>query len=294
MSPHPILPGPVQRPHPPLYLACSHRETIAKAAHLGVGALVFGFGGPGEIAEFREIYDKAIAERDPSQCVSDVTTDHLAALVPAIVLDDAKEARKIGVRGQRFFSEAIDHWYQGTPPPVADTEHDDNEAALAARLDGLRERLEAMKVQFTPTHGAVYRPSPAYGDAEIAAKAVAETIVVCRTAVLIARIDAVRGIGALGIEFPVALVDNVDLDGAIARVKPVRELVAVQVRVVGLGVVNLVEAVGGRGSARAQRQCSAGQACVECERGRAHCGRQSAGTGANSHLGSPKDTCAFR
>ena len=38
-----ILPKPHQKPHPPLWLACSHRESILKAARLGIGALSFGF-----------------------------------------------------------------------------------------------------------------------------------------------------------------------------------------------------------------------------------------------------------
>ena len=38
-----VLPKPQQKPHPPLWLACSHRESILKAARLGIGALSFGF-----------------------------------------------------------------------------------------------------------------------------------------------------------------------------------------------------------------------------------------------------------
>jgi alkanesulfonate monooxygenase SsuD/methylene tetrahydromethanopterin reductase-like flavin-dependent oxidoreductase (luciferase family) len=171
---HPILPRPVQLPHPPLFLACSHRETIERAAALGVGALVFGFGGPAEIGEFRELYDKARFTRKLSQCVSDAVTDHLAALCPAIVLTDASEAKRIGVRGQRFFSEAIDHWYQGRPEPVEGTEHDDDEAALKLAHDGVRGRLKQMNIQYTPSHGSVYRPSPAFGDVDMAADYVAE------------------------------------------------------------------------------------------------------------------------
>ena len=38
-----VLPKPQQKPHPPLWLACSHRESILKAARLGIGALSFSF-----------------------------------------------------------------------------------------------------------------------------------------------------------------------------------------------------------------------------------------------------------
>ena len=34
-----VVPKPVQRPHPPLWVACSNRETIKLAARMGIGAL---------------------------------------------------------------------------------------------------------------------------------------------------------------------------------------------------------------------------------------------------------------
>ncbi|MGH2633480.1 MAG: LLM class flavin-dependent oxidoreductase, partial [Tepidiformaceae bacterium] len=34
-----VVPKPVQKPHPPLWVACSNRETIHLAAQLGIGAL---------------------------------------------------------------------------------------------------------------------------------------------------------------------------------------------------------------------------------------------------------------
>ncbi|MEK9820547.1 MAG: LLM class flavin-dependent oxidoreductase, partial [Gammaproteobacteria bacterium] len=38
-----IVPKPVQKPHPPIWVACSNRETIKMAARLGIGALTFAF-----------------------------------------------------------------------------------------------------------------------------------------------------------------------------------------------------------------------------------------------------------
>ncbi|MBT6970914.1 MAG: LLM class flavin-dependent oxidoreductase, partial [Actinobacteria bacterium] len=43
MPPRNILPKPFQKPHPPLWVACSQRETIQLAAQKGVGALTFAF-----------------------------------------------------------------------------------------------------------------------------------------------------------------------------------------------------------------------------------------------------------
>jgi alkanesulfonate monooxygenase SsuD/methylene tetrahydromethanopterin reductase-like flavin-dependent oxidoreductase (luciferase family) len=41
-----IVPKPLQGPHPPLWVACSRRDTILAAAKAGMGALVFGFASP--------------------------------------------------------------------------------------------------------------------------------------------------------------------------------------------------------------------------------------------------------
>jgi len=51
-----IVPKPVQRPHPPLWVACSRRETIRLAAELGIGALTFAFVDPAEAREWVDEY----------------------------------------------------------------------------------------------------------------------------------------------------------------------------------------------------------------------------------------------
>ncbi|MGZ3410793.1 MAG: LLM class flavin-dependent oxidoreductase, partial [Xanthobacteraceae bacterium] len=51
-----IVPKPVQRPHPPLWVACSNRETIKLAARLGIGALTFAFVDPNEARQWVDDY----------------------------------------------------------------------------------------------------------------------------------------------------------------------------------------------------------------------------------------------
>lgn len=46
-----IVPKPVQKPHPPVWVAASRRETVMLAARMGVGALGFGFESPEEAEE---------------------------------------------------------------------------------------------------------------------------------------------------------------------------------------------------------------------------------------------------
>lgn len=116
----PIHPKPYQDPHPPLYMACTREATLVAAGSRGIGALVLGFSGPDEIAKKNAIYREAFASRKPEDQVGFRPTEHLAALCAATVLEDREQARKIGLRGQRFFAEAIAHWYQGGPAPTVD------------------------------------------------------------------------------------------------------------------------------------------------------------------------------
>jgi alkanesulfonate monooxygenase SsuD/methylene tetrahydromethanopterin reductase-like flavin-dependent oxidoreductase (luciferase family) len=118
IPPRPIHPRPLQDPHPPLYMACTHNDTLETAGSRGIGALVLGFGGPEQVAEKNRIYRKSFADRDPADQVGSVPTEHLAALCPAIVLDDGDLARKIGLRGHRFFMESIGHWGSNGAVPL--------------------------------------------------------------------------------------------------------------------------------------------------------------------------------
>lgn len=46
-----VIPKPIQKPHPPVWVAASRRETVMLAARLGMGALGFGFESPQEAEE---------------------------------------------------------------------------------------------------------------------------------------------------------------------------------------------------------------------------------------------------
>ncbi|MEQ8495121.1 MAG: LLM class flavin-dependent oxidoreductase [Gammaproteobacteria bacterium] len=51
-----VLPKPLQQPHPPLWMACTNRETIKAAARTGVGALAFSFLDPEEARSWSQVY----------------------------------------------------------------------------------------------------------------------------------------------------------------------------------------------------------------------------------------------
>jgi alkanesulfonate monooxygenase SsuD/methylene tetrahydromethanopterin reductase-like flavin-dependent oxidoreductase (luciferase family) len=51
-----VLPKPLQQPHPPLWMACTNRDTIKVAAQNGLGALAFAFLDPEEAQNWSRIY----------------------------------------------------------------------------------------------------------------------------------------------------------------------------------------------------------------------------------------------
>ncbi|MCM1965763.1 LLM class flavin-dependent oxidoreductase [Streptomyces sp. G1] len=167
IDPHPILPRPSQRPHPPLFLACSRAETLVQAAELGVGALVMGFAGPESIAGMRSVYDAAIAGRDGGRFVSTAVNDHFSVLCPTIVLDDPEEARRIGIRGQRFFAQSIGHWYGGAGvPDEAVVAGADEGAEMRRAAEQVVARLHEQDIPVRPTATATFNADHAYGSAD--------------------------------------------------------------------------------------------------------------------------------
>ena len=66
MPPRNVVPKPLQKPHPPLWVACSRRETIHLAATKGIGALSFSFIEPEQARQWVDDYHATIAS---SACV---------------------------------------------------------------------------------------------------------------------------------------------------------------------------------------------------------------------------------
>jgi alkanesulfonate monooxygenase SsuD/methylene tetrahydromethanopterin reductase-like flavin-dependent oxidoreductase (luciferase family) len=105
-----VVPKPVQRPHPPLWVACTNRDTLKLAARLGMGALTFSFMDAGE-ARFwvREYYDTFKRECRP---IGQAVNPNIAMLAGVMVHEDGEVARARGVEGQQFFKWALAHYYR--------------------------------------------------------------------------------------------------------------------------------------------------------------------------------------
>ena len=65
MPPRNVVPKPTQKPHPPLWVACSRRETIHLAAEKGLGALSFAFINPDEARHWVLDYYKTLESAVP-------------------------------------------------------------------------------------------------------------------------------------------------------------------------------------------------------------------------------------
>jgi len=104
-----VLPKPVQKPHPPIWVACSNRETIHLAAQLGIGALTFAFIDPAEARHWVEDYYTTF-ERE---CVpiGHAVNPNIAMVTGFSCHRDDGEAQRRGADGFRFFQFALAHHY---------------------------------------------------------------------------------------------------------------------------------------------------------------------------------------
>jgi alkanesulfonate monooxygenase SsuD/methylene tetrahydromethanopterin reductase-like flavin-dependent oxidoreductase (luciferase family) len=105
-----IVPKPVQKPHPPLWVACSNRETIKLAARLGIGALTFAFVDPAEARQWVDDYYRILKE----ECVpiGHAVNANIAMVSSFGLHHDREEARRRFQDGFRFFQFALG-WHYG-------------------------------------------------------------------------------------------------------------------------------------------------------------------------------------
>lgn len=110
MPPRNIVPKPRQKPHPPLWVACTNRDTMKLAARLGAGALTFAFMDAGE-AKFwvEEYYETFRRECEP---IGRAVNPNIAVLMGLSLHHDAAKAHAQGDEGQSFFAYGLAHYYR--------------------------------------------------------------------------------------------------------------------------------------------------------------------------------------
>ena len=85
-----VLPKPLQKPHPPLWVTATNPDTVERAGRMGLGVAVFSFQSPQALEPLVETYKKAIADPDP---ISEVVNDKFLTIAPLLCLEDGDRAR---------------------------------------------------------------------------------------------------------------------------------------------------------------------------------------------------------
>jgi len=105
-----VIPKPLQKPHPPLWVACSRRETIRLAAEKGIGALSFSFVEPEEAKAWVDEYREIVASE---RCVPGgfAVNPQVACVLPMMCAPDEAQAIERGIDGAHFFGYSLAHYY---------------------------------------------------------------------------------------------------------------------------------------------------------------------------------------
>ena len=104
-----LVPKAVQRPHPPMWVACSRRETIHLAARNGLGALTFSFLDPDQAAKWvEEYYD--IIKSEECVPIGHRVNPNIAIVTGMSCHPEEAEAIRRGLDGFRFFGYSLGYY----------------------------------------------------------------------------------------------------------------------------------------------------------------------------------------
>ncbi len=105
-----IVPKSVQKPHPPVWVACSNRETIKMAARLGMGALTFAFVDPLEAKHWVDEYYNIIKSEECVPIGHSVNAN-ICMVTSFSLHQDRQTAIERGLEGFEFFGYALGSLY---------------------------------------------------------------------------------------------------------------------------------------------------------------------------------------
>ena len=109
MPPRNVIPKPLQKPHPPIWVACSSRNAIRYAAKYGMGALTFAFVDPDDakfwVEEYYEIFETAC------EPIGQSVNPNIAMVSGFSCHEDEQTAIERGLDGFRFFRYGLQHYY---------------------------------------------------------------------------------------------------------------------------------------------------------------------------------------
>jgi len=109
MPPRNVVPKPLQKPHPPVWVACSRRDTIHLAAQKAIGALAFAFFDPEEAKFWVDDYYSTLEHEGVP--IGDTVTAELACVTPFMCHADEEQAVLRAAEGANFFGYSLGHYY---------------------------------------------------------------------------------------------------------------------------------------------------------------------------------------
>ena len=109
IPPRSVIPKPVQKPHPPMWVACSQPDSFRSAGEMGLGVLCFNLGGYGQMEERVAAYRQAVKNANP---VGQFVNDQVAALCLIHVGEDDEEARRVAAPEGEWFVNKAEELYQ--------------------------------------------------------------------------------------------------------------------------------------------------------------------------------------
>jgi len=114
-----VLPKPVQKPHPPLWVACSQLETIEMAGRCGIGALGFQFLSAEMAHAWVHAYYNSFTKRQKK--LADYQSNCNIAMVSYFMCAETDEEARRRAEGTTFFQFSL-AYYSGSrnrerPPP---------------------------------------------------------------------------------------------------------------------------------------------------------------------------------
>ena len=113
VGPANIVPKPIQRPHPPLWIACTNRASLRHAAKAGAGALTFAFIDAKEAKFWVEEYYETFRNECEPAALS--VNPNVAMLTQFMCHEDRETALRRGYEGARFFAHGLAHYFRNGP-----------------------------------------------------------------------------------------------------------------------------------------------------------------------------------
>ena len=106
IPPRSVIPKPVQKPHPPLWAACTQPSSIRRAGEMGLGVLCHNLGGYEQMIERVEMYRQGLKHALP---VGAFVNDQIAAVCMVHCGEDDDEAKEVGGQeGDWFVTKATE------------------------------------------------------------------------------------------------------------------------------------------------------------------------------------------